>query len=98
MSDRTHEQIRAELTESERKIAHTLGRLEATYEALPRDEGLIAEIMAETGADRERVVERLQLISEREIARLGEEHPTLSEPAHDAPVDPEVKRFRELLS
>ncbi len=97
MSDRTHEQNRAELAESERKIAHGLGRLEATYEALPRDEELIAEIMAETGADRERVVERLQLISERKIARLGEEHPTLG-PSDAAPTDPAVKRFRELLS
>lgn len=97
MSDRTHEQTRAELAESERKIAHNLGRLEATYEALPRDEGLIAEIMAETGASRERVVERLQLISECEIARLGEEYPAPG-PSDDAPTDPAVKRFRELLS
>ena len=70
MSDQDLEEARAALAENQRKMAHTIGRLEATYGALPRDEGLIAEIVAETGLGRDRVVERLQSIAQRELARL----------------------------
>lgn len=84
------------MAEAERKIAHNIGRLEATYEALPRDEGVITEVMAETGADRERVVRSLQAISERELARLRDDHPAPG-PSDDAPIDPTVRRGRELL-
>lgn len=96
MSELTHEQVRAALAETERKRAHLLGKMEATYEALPRDEGLIAEIIAETGASRDKVVERLQVIADRELSRLREEHPDPG-PDDQTTLDPTVKRFREML-
>ena len=94
---RRYESNRARIAENERVIARALGRMEATYEGLPRDEALIAEAMRETGADRERVVQSLQAISERELARLHDESPAPG-PGHDAPLDPAVERFREMLS
>ena len=96
MSDREFEEARAALAENQRRMAHTIGRLEATYEGLPKDEGLIAEIVAETGADRNRVVKNLEAIAKRELARLSEDHPDPG-PTDDGPTDPAVKRFRQML-
>lgn len=97
MTDRTHEQAKAALAETERKIAHNLGKLEAAYEAMPRDEALIAEAIAETGASRDTVVERLQAIAERELTRLFKEN-SASRPSNHTSYDATVARFRELLS
>lgn len=96
MSDQDLEEARAALAENQRKMAHTIGRLEATYEGLARDEGLITEIVADTGADRDRVVKSLEAIAEHELARLSEDHPTPG-PTNDGPTDPAVKRFRQMV-
>ena len=89
----THEQVKAQLAEVERRVAYLTGKMEVTYEGLPRDEALIAESMKETGASRERVVQSLKAISERELAALRDKSPAMPE----AVVDPAVKKFREML-
>ncbi|MGF1594616.1 MAG: hypothetical protein ACFCUW_15145 [Kiloniellaceae bacterium] len=80
----------------QREVAHLLGKMEATYEALPRDEALIAGIMRDTGASREMVVQRLQAIAEKELGALRDSTPTpgLSDAAA---ADPAVRKFREML-
>lgn len=93
---RRYEANRTRLAESERQISYLRGRLEASYEALPRDEALIASIMKETGAPREMVVQRLEAAAEEELTALRESASTPG--PSDAEVDdPAVRRFRELL-
>ena len=81
------------LAEIEKKVAFNTGKLEAIYEAMPADEELITDAMAQTGGTRERVVERLKVISERELAALRDGTPTTTEDH----LDPAVTKFRALL-
>ncbi len=94
---RRFEANKSRLAESERQIAHLHGRMQGYFEALPRDEAAITEIMRETGAPRELVVQRLEALAERELTALHEAAPSPG-PAEEDADDPAVKRFREMLS
>ena len=83
-----------QLAENERDLARLTGKMEATYENLPRDEALIAASVKATGASREKVVGILEGIAERELAALRDGTPA---PRPDATVNPAVRRFREML-
>ena len=94
---RQYEANRVALAESNRQIAHLTGKMEAIYEGLPRDETAIADLMQATGCDRERAVAALESYATGKIIALRDQ--TVSPgPSDEGPVDPSVKRFRELIS
>ncbi len=97
MTERTQEQVRTALAESNRQIAHITGKMEAIYEGLPRDETAIADLMQTTGCDRERAVAALETYAAGKITALRDQTGP-AEPTDGAPSDPAVKRFRELLA
>ena len=99
MSERTHEQVRADLADNERQIAYLTGKIEATIEGLRNDPELVALVEREAAR---RGVEPSALMDET-MERLRARH--LPEPSplglnHEEPgsVDPAVTKFRELLS
>lgn len=96
MSDRTHEQVKADLAEAERKVAYLTGKIEATVEGLRNDPELV--VLVEREAQR-RGVEPGALMGET-MERIRAKHlPTPLTP-HEEPgtIDPAVNKFRELLS
>lgn len=97
MTERTHEQVRAALAESNRQLAHISGKMEAIYEGLPRDETAIADLMQATGCDRDRAVAALESYAAGKIAALHDQTASPG-PSDDAPSDPAVKRFRDMLT
>ncbi len=99
MSDRTHEQVRADLADSERQIAYLTGKIEATVEGLRNDPELVA--LVEREAVR-RGVEPSALMDET-MERIRAKHlpaPLSPGPIHEEPgsVDPAVAKFRGLLA
>ncbi len=99
MSDRTHEQVRVELAEAERRVAYLTGKIEATVEGLRGDPELVA--LVEREAVR-RGVEPSALMDET-MERIRAKHlppPLTPGPIHEEPgsVEAAVTKFRELLS
>lgn len=96
MSDRTHEQVRADLAEAERQIAYLTGKIEATVEGLRDDPELVA--LVEREATR-RGVEPSALMDET-MERIRARHlpPPLTPHEEPGTIDPAVAKFRALLS
>ncbi len=99
MSDRTHEQVRADLAENERQIAYLTGKIETTVEGLRNDPELVA--LVEREAVR-RGVEPSALMDEQ-MEKIRARHlptPLSPGPIDEEPgtIDPAVTKFRELLS